>query len=352
MLSYFHDGLAPSLLWCGSAGLFSHVSQHTSWRIDNGLFSGGVFLIFIVGIFAFISGYGFSCSYGEKPFSSVFIHSIKKAIEFLLFYWIILFVFFFPFFVSYEVLVANAFDWQLFFESLIGADYFIDPFSWYVWFYLLVLFFFPFYSRLLKRNVFVSLAFSFFPLGIVAILQFVFHYGGVSEYLSVFSCLCLGFCFGKFHLGSIALSLFKGKKWLLSLCSFLQVILCSLVVFKWSTLVLFLLKPFAVVLFILFVLPLLPAKFTYKFGEAINSVASWSMNIWLLHGLTFSTPVLAFLDLLKFFYSPRITIVIFALVFLVFCLISWGFSFIDKFIISFSDKLFLLFNKKENERSS
>jgi hypothetical protein len=302
---------------------------------------GGAFLIFIVGIFAFLSGYGFSFTYQNKTFSSVFVSSIKKAIEFLLFYWLILLVFYIPFFVSYENSTGVPFDYKTLFLSFLGIGGFINPFAWYIYFYVFVLLFFPFYSRLFKFNLFTSFLFSLLPLFVVLLLQFVFHYSAINDYLSVFSCLCLGYIFGKFKIFTLVLRVFTNKKWLLFFCSFFVVVTCSLSVWKWSTDALFLVKPFAVVSLILAISLLLPFKFSAFFSKAVNLIGGISMNLWLLHGLIFSEPVLYFVNFLWFFYLPRISIFIFLFVFSIFGLLSWGCLYIDKRIAHLVDCLFL-----------
>lgn len=92
----------------------------------------------------------------------VYLYSLKKAIAFLLEYWLILFTLFFPF---YAASVNGNVDWILIAKSLVGYNGIIS-FAWYVWFFLGLLVILPLLRYCFPKNMkwWIALIIALIPL--------------------------------------------------------------------------------------------------------------------------------------------------------------------------------------------
>jgi hypothetical protein len=261
-----------------------------------------------VPVFAFINGYGLSKVYEGKSLGQIYLYSIKKMGLFLLEYWIILFSLFVPF---YACSVAGAVDWLLILRSLFGWGGVLNPFAWYVYFYLGILLLLPLLRYLFPKQALLGLAIGYLPLLIAAFvwgfLDKADTYTSYRELLVYVVCVLGGFVFAKYGLFETArkgLAKIKCDHWwfylIFTVLGFaLTSVVRNVLLFPFTSLPLIFL---GVVLFEK-PLPRVPS-FIFKWLGVL------SMPLWFIHYIFFAPYVNRYLNLYNMVTSPRIALAI------------------------------------------
>ncbi len=155
-----------------------------------------------IGMFMFLTGYGMYYSYQK---GNSFRISIRKAVNFLLKYWILLFTFFLP---IQALMGRTDFNPSKWVQELFGIYTSIVGFAWYVRFYTLTMLTLPLLINMIRKKTVYSVIFAIVPFQCIALLlrilstKIVFHNTGAiaAEYFKYISVVLLGYCFAKFEL--------------------------------------------------------------------------------------------------------------------------------------------------------
>ncbi|MCI5971089.1 MAG: hypothetical protein MRZ29_08145 [Oscillospiraceae bacterium] len=155
-----------------------------------------------VGIFMFLTGYGMYFSYQK---GNCIVISIKKAIKFILKYWILLFTFFLPVQILLGRTYFNPHKWH---QELFGIYTSIVGFAWYVRFYMLAILSLPLLKRIIGKKLWSSLTLTVIPFQTIYILlwklstHIMFHNAEAVtlEYFKYISIVLVGYCFAKFDI--------------------------------------------------------------------------------------------------------------------------------------------------------
>lgn len=120
-------------------------------------------------VYAFITGYGLSCSYAGKKVTDIYKWTIRKLISLLLNYWLILGA------VVLMLFFCGRLDINVkgFVGNLFGLGELIIPFAWYISFYIIILLVFPLlYCGIAKKLVGKKLLVMFAGYTVVSYLLF------------------------------------------------------------------------------------------------------------------------------------------------------------------------------------
>lgn len=284
-----------------------------------------------VAIFAFINGYGIAASIGQKQtLCEKALYILKKAIVFLLEYWVIVFSLFLPFYLA----AGKTMSVDLFLQTLIGYGG-IHGFAWYVWFYLIILIAVPIIATVLPKKLpwWLGCILAYIPLTLVIVVLAIVDKNDQLDSIRGYLCHGIsvlgGVVFWKYGVFGKAKALLCRAKlnhwWFYLLLSLIG--LALLAIFRRG-----IIAPYA----------LLPIIFLWtdimdehRPPRPILFALSWlgilSMPIWFIHYAFFAGYVNQFIPLFDFVSSLRIGIFIslFALLLCIPVALAYHFLFQD-----------------------
>ena len=309
-------------------------------------FLGGGFLVFIVGMFAFVSGYGLSAKYRGKPFFECFKGCLKSLAWFLILNAAILLVVFTPFEIA-KAVRDGSFDFSGYFLSFIGIGN-VNDFNWYTWLYALLALSFPvinlFASKtsLRARSIaYFSILATFFAL-IILFYRFIPGsklYSSLQNFLSLYPVF-LGASLFHDVAKIIDKRVADTKKNRFIFCSISFVVCLGILVFLafYRQPFVFLLRPFAVFAIVIFINAITPPIAGLKTKKVLTILSSFVVYVWLVHWVVFSPTVNLFIPLREIVYFAKIPLLIEIVIIAVSALISTPIYFLFYFLKAHSKK--------------
>lgn len=318
-------------------GLFSYGSSYYTIGIPAG---GGITVETIIGraadicvyLFAFISGYGLFHSYQDKDVKSIFFSTLTKIIQFLLCYWLVIFILFLPF---YAVNQGSNFQFVELIKTMFGHHGFFS-YGWYVYFYLMLLITLPFARKILDINKWLSIAISYIPfIGTYIILNRfkadMPYYDITCVLLFAYSTSCLGYSFAKHNFLDLINNLFKGKRWLIILVTGVVGFSLQLIVFGYYGKGV--IQPFSVVPIMIFLIELLSFNIPKCVTKSLDILGKNSMNMWYIHYIFFAPYITCYIHSDQWIIFSKVGIVAVILGAIISLIIALPFTYIDNKLI-------------------
>lgn len=281
-------------------------------------------------IFAFISGYGLFLSYQGKSCKDKFKSTITKISKFLLSYWAVLFIVISPFYWAY----TKSFNGFEVLKTMFGHHGYFS-YGWYIYFYLLVLITLPFISKLLTKNIWLNLLFSFALFTGSYLLLNLFgkslkYYDISCVMLFAYEAVLFGASFAKSDFFSKPL--FKKHSLLLIILLFVFGLIIEVVGFGILGKGLF--QPIALLFLIYPLVCLINNINNSKVTKTLEFMGDNSGNIWYIHSIFLASYTIGLLKIMSIFGFCKLAIVSSVVVYLLSILISIPFHFLNKHIIS------------------
>lgn len=192
--------------------LIHHIFGFEKWLINDNTFSGlsilGNNLLSFIGkngricvaMFAFITGYAYYISFNKNEINNK-KYILKKIIDFLINYWIILFFIYIPinfiFKCKYELTILS------FIKNMFGIGELMVYFGWYVWFYIVVMLTLPIVitvSRKIKYSEVVLIIINVFCYFVTLLLSKKTgnNFQMLKELFIYYPCVLLGYIISKY----------------------------------------------------------------------------------------------------------------------------------------------------------
>ena len=309
---------------------------NNEWIVSIPLgYTNGATILSMIGrscfyIFAFLTGYGMYHSYKK---GNIFKASLKKGISFLLLYWLILLSLFLPFYIA-----TGSWDTKEFFLSLIGVGH-INIYSWYVYFYLIVLITLPLLRLILNKH------WSIVPISIVVLIGVYLILMKFQNNIPIYDNLCtclfcyisvlIGYAFAKECYLTKIVKLFKEKRVLVIISSLLLYIASFILYFFWTKGIL---MPFIT----MFLIICLATCFTYNVPTLIKKtltlLGSVSTALWFIHAVVLTPYINRICNFEWFFYLPREAFVVVIFTIVILLPVAWIYTKVHSFAIN---KLFM-----------
>lgn len=234
-------------------------------------------------MFAFVSGYGLYYSLSkidEEPVEVKVKSVFKKIITFLIGYWLILFTLFLPFYIS-----SGSWNTGDFFLSLFGFGS-MNIYSWYVYFYIIVLLTLPLLHLLLKKHWSIAPTCIAVLIGTYVVLALLQNkipvYDKIVNCIFAYISVIIGYAFAKESYLTKIVALFKGKRWIVILLSSFLFVGVFIIYSKWTYGII---MPFLTLLF------LIPISLLFTFSvprwivTPLELLGKSSMYIWFMHAI-------------------------------------------------------------------
>lgn len=267
-------------------------------------------------IFAFISGYGLFYSftkYKDKPLSYKVLSIIKKILVFLIGYWLILLTLFLPFYIA-----SGSWNTKDFFLSLFGLSG-INMYSWYVYFYIIVLITLPLLHLLLRKHWSIPIIFIVLFVGLYFVLRAfqskIPYYDSIVNCVFAYISVLIGYAFARDSYLTKLVNLVKQKRWIIIVSSLVLTFGIFAIYCKWTYGII---MPFMSMFFVIAISLL----FTYNVPKWITKpfmiLGECSMFIWFAHAIVLTPYINQIVNFEWFFYLPReaVCVVIFTLIIL------------------------------------
>lgn len=282
---------------------FHHFFAFSDWLVDGNTFFGigeinsclehkiGLFGDICVELFLVITGYA---AYFIDQKGMSFSKSIRKIVNFLISYWVVLFLLFVPLGMIFS---DNKFTVIEILKNMFGCEITIVTFAWYVRFYLALQILLPLLIYLTRFSLAVSAFLGIVPFGIInAVLyyygleqiKFVSYIIEFNEYIPVF---LIAFLISKHHIyDKIDL---KMRQWTLDHVAVYFVVVMAVYFFRGKIITFFpLYNPdwfFAPLLIYCFskLIDRINFKYLNKFFALLGE---YSMYLWYIHGIFFYIP--------------------------------------------------------------
>lgn len=279
-------------------------------------------------LFAFISGYGLCCSYRGKDAKNIFFSSLTKIIQFLLCYWLVIFVVYLPF---YAVNQGSSFQFGELIKTMFGHHGFFS-YGWYIYFYLALLITLPFMAKLLNINKWLSIIISYVPfIGAYIVLNRIQsnvpYYDNICVLLFSYATACVGYSFAKHGFFDLVNNIFKGKRWLIILVTGVVGFSLELIIFGYYGKGI--IQPFSVVLIIIFLVELFSLNIPKWINKPLDVLGTNSMNMWYIHYIFFCPFIICYIHSDQWILFSKVGIVAVALGTIIALIISLPFTYID-----------------------
>ncbi len=281
-----------------------------------------------VSLFAFLTGWAFF--FKEKPSLK---YTLKKIVNFLKYYWFILFVIFIPAAVVFGQYVPTAKEVLL---NMFAVKVNLVSFAWYVYFYIFVMLTLPFVVKLFRNqalfNFFFAIAYCVLLYNVTA--RTVIFRADLTSALRTclywYPCVLVGYLFAKHDLFTRLRQHFAHPYKILYVCTIILIMGCRL---KWKSVLSINLDviyaPIAI-----FSLIMLLQRGSAAVRKPLEFLGRHAMNIWFLHSIFFAGVTRATFQKIAFLPHNPILVVIWVI------LLCLPFSIMINFVFRQQEKLF------------
>lgn len=292
-----------------------------------------------LGLFAFISGWAYSY---KKDFA--FNYSVKKIINILKYYWIILFLIFLPIAIHFSGYTPTVTD---IIENIFSLNNNLVCFAWYVHFYIISMLILPLLVKLTNENKVFNITFPILCCVAIYNIANAIHISNapyimsdIAESAFWFPCIWIGYCCHKYDFFSILDKTIKHKSIIVNFIVILLILGIRIQLQNFHNLNLDIIYTPIVI----FELVNIFSKLNSVVTNSFMFLGHQSLNIWFLHSIFFSYATKEIFQPIAYIPKNPVLVVIWVI------LLCIPFSLVTNFIINLINKL--INNSKDNNNDN